>query len=47
MYAAYNGIPGPKTLLLALEAGHFSTNEQSERAAAWLERLLKGQGTPK
>jgi cephalosporin-C deacetylase-like acetyl esterase len=47
MFAAYNVIPGPKTLLLALEAGHFSTTEQTERVSAWLERLLKGQETPK
>jgi len=47
MFAAYNIIPGPKTLLLALEGGHFRTPEQAERVNGWLERLLKGQETPK
>ncbi len=47
MFAAYNVIPGPKSLLLALEAGHFSTTEQNERVNVWLERLLKGQEPPK
>jgi cephalosporin-C deacetylase-like acetyl esterase len=41
MYAAYNVIPGPKELLLALETGHVSTPEQTERANRWLEAFLK------
>ena len=41
MYAAYGVIPGPKWLLLALETGHFTTPEQSERVSRWLETLLK------
>lgn len=36
LYAAYNVIPGPRELWLALETGHFTTPEQRERADAWL-----------
>src|SRR5690606_42133362 len=42
MYAAYNVIPGPKQLLLAIETGHNTTPEQTERVNRWLENLLKG-----
>ena len=41
MYAAYGVIPGPKRLLLALETGHSTTPEQTERVSRWLETLLK------
>lgn len=43
MYAAYNVIPGPKELLLALETGHNTTTEQTDTINAWLEALLKGK----
>ncbi len=47
MYAAYGVIPGPKRLLLALETGHFTTPEQTERVSRWLETLLKtGRSEP-
>jgi cephalosporin-C deacetylase-like acetyl esterase len=42
MYAAYNIIAAPKSLLLALETGHTLTNEQSERINKWMELGLKG-----
>jgi cephalosporin-C deacetylase len=41
MYAAYNVIPGEKRLLLALETGHFTVPEQTERVNRWLEAFLK------
>lgn len=41
MYAAYNVIPGAKQLLLALETGHSTTPEQTERINRWLETFLK------
>jgi cephalosporin-C deacetylase len=40
MYAAYGVIPGEKSLLLALETGHFTTPEQTKRVNAWLEERL-------
>jgi len=40
MYAAYGVIPGEKSLLLALETGHFTTPEQVKRVNAWLEERL-------
>ena len=40
MYAAYGVIPGDKSLLLALETGHFTTPEQVKRVNAWLEARL-------
>ena len=43
MYAAYGVIPGEKSLLLALETGHFTTPEQTRRVNAWLEARLRGQ----
>jgi cephalosporin-C deacetylase len=36
MYAAYNVIPAPKQLLLALETGHFTVPEQVDRWQTWL-----------
>jgi cephalosporin-C deacetylase-like acetyl esterase len=42
MYAAYNIITAPKSLLLALETGHTLTNEQSERINKWMESVLRG-----
>jgi cephalosporin-C deacetylase len=45
MYAAYNVIPAPKRLLLALETGHNNVPEQMERINKWLESFLKsGKG---
>ncbi|MEP7269933.1 MAG: acetylxylan esterase [Acidobacteriota bacterium] len=41
MYSAYNLIPGPKRLLLALETGHNTTPEQTERIERWLENFVK------
>jgi cephalosporin-C deacetylase-like acetyl esterase len=43
MYAAYGVIPGEKSLLLALETGHFTTPEQVRRVNAWLEQRLTGR----
>ena len=43
MYAAYGVIPGEKSLLLALETGHFTTPEQVKRVNAWLETRLLGR----
>jgi len=40
MYAAYGVIPGEKSLLLALETGHFTTPEQVKRVGSWLESRL-------
>jgi cephalosporin-C deacetylase-like acetyl esterase len=47
MYSAYNVIPGPKRLLLALETGHATLPEQAERVSRWLEELLKSGVTRK
>jgi cephalosporin-C deacetylase-like acetyl esterase len=41
MYSAWGVIPGPKKLLLALETGHSTTPEQTERVGRWLESLVK------
>lgn len=41
MFAAYNTVTAPKTLLLALETGHSLTTEQSDRINKWLENTLK------
>jgi cephalosporin-C deacetylase-like acetyl esterase len=41
MFAAYNTVTAPKSLLLALETGHSLTNEQSDRVNKWLENILK------
>ena len=42
MYSAYNVIPGPKKLLLALETGHNNVPEQVAEVDAWLLAFLKG-----
>lgn len=41
MYAAYNTITAPKTLTLALEAGHSPGPEQSAAARDWLHNSLR------
>lgn len=41
MYSAYNVIPGPKKLLLALETGHNNIPEQVAEVQAWLVAFLK------
>lgn len=41
MYSAYNVIPGPKKLLLALETGHNNIPEQVAEVQAWLQSFLK------
>ncbi|MBY0508354.1 MAG: acetylxylan esterase [Bryobacteraceae bacterium] len=41
MYSAYNVIPAPKKLLLALETGHNNIPEQVAELDAWLEAFLK------
>jgi cephalosporin-C deacetylase len=41
IYAAFNVIPAPKQLVLALETGHWPTAEEGERIDLWLERFLK------
>ena len=47
MYSAYGVIPGPKKLLLALETGHNTTPEQTDRVNRWLDTLLKtGKAEP-
>jgi cephalosporin-C deacetylase-like acetyl esterase len=43
MFAAYNSVGAPKTLLLALETGHGLSNEQSDRINDWIEKLLKSK----
>ncbi len=43
MYAAYGVIPGEKSLLLALETGHWTTPEQVKRVNGWLEQRLTGR----
>jgi cephalosporin-C deacetylase len=40
-YSAYNVIPGPKKLLLALETGHNNIPEQVADVDAWLVAFLK------
>jgi cephalosporin-C deacetylase len=40
MYAAYNVIPGNKTLFLALETGHYTFPEQPQRMNDWLYSML-------
>lgn len=42
MYSAYNVIPGPKKLMLALETGHNTVPEQVARVDAWLVEFLTG-----
>jgi cephalosporin-C deacetylase-like acetyl esterase len=44
MYSAYNVIPGPKKLLLAIETGHNTVPEQVERVTQWLQTFLKTGG---
>lgn len=41
MYSAYNVIPGPKRLLLALETGHNTVPEQVALVQSWLDARLK------
>jgi cephalosporin-C deacetylase-like acetyl esterase len=36
-YAAYNVVSAPKQLLLALETGHFTVPEQTEKVDRWIE----------
>ena len=43
MYAAYGMIPAEKSLLLALETGHYTTPEQVKRVNRWLEERLTGR----
>ena len=45
MYSAYNVIPGPKKLLLALETGHNNLPEQVAEVEAWLLEFLKTAST--
>jgi cephalosporin-C deacetylase-like acetyl esterase len=42
MYAAYNVITAPKSLLLAVETAHWTYPEQNEKAEDWLISNLKG-----
>ncbi len=41
IYAAYNSISAPRTLLLGLEMGHANSAEQTARMNEWIERSLK------
>ena len=43
MFAAYGVIPAEKSLLLALETGHFTTPEQVAKVNRWLEERLLGE----
>ena len=43
MYATYNVITAPKELFLALETGHWTYPEQTEKLTNWLVSKLKGQ----
>ena len=43
MYAAYGVISAEKSLLLALETGHYTTPEQVKRVNRWLEERLTGR----
>ena len=43
MYAAYNVITAPKELFLALETGHWTYPEQTEKLTNWLVGKLKGR----
>ncbi len=43
MYAAYNVITAPKSLLLALETGHWTYPEQNEKMNGWMVEKLKQQ----
>jgi len=40
MYSAYNVIPGPKKLMLALETGHNQVPEETAAVDAWLVEFL-------
>jgi hypothetical protein len=40
MYAAYNVITAPKDLYLALETGHWTFPEQTEKLNNWLFKKL-------
>ncbi len=40
MYSAYNVIPGPKKLMLALETGHNTVPEEVEAVDTWLVEFL-------
>lgn len=41
MYASYNVITAPKSLLLGLEMGHANSAEQRDRLHGWIEKFLK------
>ena len=43
MYAAYNVITAPKALYLALETGHWTFPEQTEKLNNWLLQKLQGE----
>ena len=43
MYAAYNVIPGPKSLDLFLDTGHWTYPEQTEKMTNWLLAQLRGE----
>ncbi len=42
IYAAYNVITAPKSVVLGLEMGHANSAEQTARLNEWIERSLKG-----
>lgn len=45
MFAVYNTITSPKSLLLGLEMGHANSVEQNDRLNLWIEKFLKeGKG---
>jgi len=44
MFAAYNVATAPKTLLLALETGHFTVGEQDARIDRWITQRVGREG---
>jgi cephalosporin-C deacetylase-like acetyl esterase len=43
LFAVYNTITSPKSLLLGLEMGHANSAEQNDRLNLWIEKFLKGR----
>lgn len=46
IYASYNVIPSPKSLLLGIELGHANSPEQGDGINTWLEKFLKEGKAP-
>lgn len=41
LYASYNVITAPRSLLLGLEMGHANSAEQNERLNGWIVKFLR------